>query len=116
MLMWVCHQKATTALTMACSDNIKPESQVLEQHLHDLATSITDWKKFSCSMRMTEDDLSSCSERDDSEAAVRLLKKWSTRFADQATYQSLIDAARKSEEIKLASHVDKLLGKLQVSD
>ena len=86
---------------------------VTDGHLSEIAAQIVDWEALAPYLSLKEAEIVQVKQdfSTDKKQKVGLLRVWRERYGDEATYQSLIKAARDSHNAKLASYINVLLGK-----
>ena len=82
--------------------------------LLEIAASIVDrWDKLALHLELTEADVSTIkhdNSKDHERQKVEFLLLWKRRFADEATYQRLIDAADALGRAQLANTIRRITG------
>ena len=95
------------------SEKILKQS-VSGEHLTAIANFIVHWDKVAIYLNISEAEVVDIKEDNPNNNFMRkvaLLRKWSSKFGDRATYQCLIELAKENGDAKLSSQIIDLLGK-----
>ena len=94
-------------------EDARLKQQVTDRHLSEIAAEIIDWEALAPYLSLKEAEIEEIKQdfSTSKKQKVGLLRVWRERYGDEATYQCLIQAAQDSHNVKLASHINELLGK-----